>query len=455
MADTPELLPKSREYFRKFIAENKEDFYNIMLECRVGHGTGYSYFYRSDDVIQCVRDIYHNIDETFGNLTIPEEFPSPKRLVKTWKWFYDYLVEKNVVFKEIEKYFIDKAESEQGVDIKEIIESGAFIYPLPFTYAASMLGKTKDLLEYILEMDEVEIYLNQITQSQNVTIENKKAKEAQFHAEGSEFDIAVLTAIYEPEFRRVKEILTTPQSFVVPGDPTRYTKGNIVTTGGRSVSVIVASDDKMGMPATATLATKMILSFKPKYLIMLGICAGVNGKVEEGDVIITEYAWDYGSGKHELVKDFWGVKREIFKPYINQIQLDVSLEMILKQVVSDKKYVADIQTQWNSNHVPMVNVLTAHIGPFASGSAVIANERIVKEINTNHGKLQGFDMEAYAVFHSARHTPPCTTKPIVMKSVSDFGDSNKNRPNKDILQDYAAYTSAQFFLRVAQNDLEY
>jgi nucleoside phosphorylase len=77
----------------------------------------------------------------------------------------------------------------------------------------------------------------------------------------------------------------------------------------------------------------------------------------------------------------------------------------------------------------------------------------VLEINSHHGKLLGFDMEAYSVFNACRYTSYDKTKPIVIKSVSDFGDSNKENSDKNIHQKYAAFTSAQFFKMIAINDL--
>lgn len=38
------------------------------------------------------------------------------------------------------------------------------------------------------------------------------------------------------------------------------------------------------MPSSAALATKMVERFRPRYIVMLGICAGVKGKTELGDV---------------------------------------------------------------------------------------------------------------------------------------------------------------------------
>ena len=332
------------------------------------------------------------------------------------------------------------------------------IFPEPFYKIANVHAEVKDTLEHILNMEEVKNY-NEDTKKEkkepDKTIEIKDGVIIPKSHNNQKIDIAIITAIYEPELRRVKEIIENPQSLTIDDDPTIYTTGIITKSDGSCINVIIASDDRMGMPSASTLATKLILNFNPTYLVMLGICAGIKGKVNEGDIIITELAWDYGSGKHEKVKTMWGCTKNVFKPYINQIQLDVNLESLLKNIIHQNKYVDQIKLKWELNHNSFPNQLKALIGPFASGSAVIANEDIVSSINLNHGKLLGFDMEAYSIFNSARYSGIVVTKPIVIKSVSDFGDSQKNNSNKDILQDYAAYTSAQYFLQIALNDLSY
>jgi len=457
MTDTPEILAKSRKYFRDFLSEHMHDIFLSMKEYRVGPGSGYGYFYRSEEIVQCIRNIYHNLSETFGGLTIPGEFTSPQHLVKTWKRFYEYLVSEDQLFEEVHNKLTVDAKKKYGKDFENYMKSG-MVYPMPFTGIADIHAKVKDVLRYVLEMDDVKEVLNEKSIKTVELREHRNIIDGEMPSNipvESVFDIAITTAIYEPELRRVREILVNPTPLVIVNDPTVYTRGEIVRKDGSLISVVIASDGKMGMPAASTLATKMIYNFNPKYLVMLGICAGINGKTNEGDIIIAEFAWDYGSGKREKVKGWFGTTKEVFKPYIFQIQLDVHLETLFKNLVHQNKYVGQIQAKWNTTKAEFQNPLRALIGPFASGSAVIANEDIVAEINSNHGKLLGFDMEAYSVFNSARFTPAIKTKPIVIKSVSDFGDSNKNSPNKDLLQDYAAFTSAQYFLQIAINDLTY
>lgn len=463
MNDTPELLPKSREYFRKFLQENKQDYFDAMREYRVGPGSGYGYFYKSSEVVQLMRDMYHNLDETFGNLTIPGEFPSPKRLAQTWKWFHEYLKGTDELFKEIKEYIINHYEVPKGETIENMIRVG-FVFPDPLVAIDRYRVRLIEVLEYILALEEVQIELthskktNGSSEQKNLSVEKEVERTGVYHPgylrENHLFDIAIITAINKPELSRVKEIIEDIERLPVEKDPTIYHKGHFNRNNGDKISVVVGCDDKMGMPAASSLSMKMIYNFRPKYLVMLGICAGIEGKVKLGDILVADLVWDYGSGKYELIKPLNGQPKQVFIPYINQIQLDVHVEGILKSICSEGKYVDEIQSNWNKVEKKVPGKLRAKSGPFASGSAVIADENIVSQINEKHGKLLGFDMETYGVYNAARYCP-FDVKPIAIKSVSDYGNSNKNNSKKDLYQDYAAYTSAQFFREIAVNEFDY
>jgi nucleoside phosphorylase len=78
-----------------------------------------------------------------------------------------------------------------------------------------------------------------------------------------------------------------------------------------------------------------------------------------------------------------------------------------------------------------------HIGPIASGSAVVADESVLPAILEQQRQLIGLEMEAYGLMAAAHAASP---KPIafVLKSVCDFASAKKD----DRFQAYAAYTSA-------------
>ena len=60
----------------------------------------------------------------------------------------------------------------------------------------------------------------------------------------------------------------------------------------------------MGLTTASVLATKMILKFKPKVIVMLGICAGnPNEDIKYGDILVVDKSFDYQAGKVIRIKD--------------------------------------------------------------------------------------------------------------------------------------------------------
>jgi nucleoside phosphorylase len=263
------------------------------------------------------------------------------------------------------------------------------------------------------------------------------------------FDIAIICATAEPEFKSIKAIIQNLRAVNKEQlkilDNTIYFEG-LMNGKNNKLRVIAASEDKMGMPALSSLATRMITNFRPKYLVILGIAAGIEGETNIGDILIPEFSWDYGSGKLEIDN-----KTEFFRPYINQIKLDENLRNIFVNYKSNTILLNKIRESYPQ---PEESILKLFVGPFASGAAVIASERFVVELKVLHKKLIGFDMEVYAVFSSAEAFPTeIKPKVIAVKSVSDFGTSKKSNPLKKHHQTYAAYTSSQFFKEFVENEL--
>ncbi|MBX7047306.1 MAG: hypothetical protein K1X86_15860 [Ignavibacteria bacterium] len=218
MTDTKEYLPKSRALFRKFINAHLNDYFKEIGYAKVGPGTGYPFFYRDNEVIQHLRDITYNLEETFGYVTIPEEFPSPKALVKTWQWMHDFLFSKNELFE----------------DVLKTSEKDKKRLPEPFSWIHKTHNDVLELLQEILEMEEVKKYLDEI---------NKKGEKEIL---SKEFDVAIITALHDHEFEALKNLPCGFTRFVVKDDATNYLRGEI-----DKKTVLIATDNKMGLAASA------------------------------------------------------------------------------------------------------------------------------------------------------------------------------------------------------------
>jgi nucleoside phosphorylase/CheY-like chemotaxis protein len=261
-------------------------------------------------------------------------------------------------------------------------------------------------------------------------------------------DVAIITALSSPEFEYVLSAYDNWSRIDIVGDITKYYTTE-VSFNGKNIKIVAACADHMGMTATTSLTTRICMHFKPKYIFMAGICAGVRGNdLNYGDIVIAEQSWDYGSGKMKEVKDVDGTINRIFEPDARPIQLSLDLVAKMNHFLRDDSIRIKIQSGWKSGKKPEY-VLKAKLGPVASGAYVVASDLVMKDIKFNQRKLVGVEMEAYGLYYAAQHSPFGNTKPIMIKSICDFGDAEKH----DEFQEYAAYTSAQFIRQFILTEL--
>ena len=197
----------------------------------------------------------------------------------------------------------------------------------------------------------------------------------------------------------------------------------------------------MGMTASAALTTKMICHFAPEYVIMPGIAAGTGNITgsetqEYGDVLLADSVWNFSNGKYVSPNEAEIVFGEVgFMPRPTTVEIKGDfMNTILSFMNSDQ------------------NEFYVHFGPLASGTAVVANQTILKkQVMTLFEKTEGVEMEGYGVAYAASHAIEPKPHTIIAKSVCDFADERKN----DDYQKFAAYTSCGFIKALLENVLEY
>ncbi len=229
----------------------------------------------------------------------------------------------------------------------------------------------------------------------------------------------------------------------VDGDPSVYHYAK--NPGGNYIVHVQQSE--MGMAAAAVATAKLILHFKPQYIIMTGIAAGLDSSMKLGDIIVGTDIWNYASGKYVESRLENGQYKTILSPDPKHIPMP----KILQEKLSSQNY-NDIllEIKKNSPHETIEEKLNLYFGTIACGGAVVASQEIVTEQITSHArKTIGLDMESYGVCYSSQITTNPSIPAIIIKSVSDSADAAKN----DIAQAYAAYTSANFAKYLVENVL--
>lgn len=255
------------------------------------------------------------------------------------------------------------------------------------------------------------------------------------------YDLAIITAV-KVEHEAILALPFNWNKIAVSEDSTEYWCGEYIK-GDIPYKIIHASQHQMGMIAAATLTMKLIDNFRPRFLVMTGILAGYKEQnIGFGDIVIASESWDFGSGKIKEASE----NSYLFEPDPHQLPIEVDLkEKFLRDYNMD---LAAIYIRYN--HPKPQTVLKSHVGPVASGAAVIQNQSYVDEfIRNHHRKLLGIDMETYGVYYAAINAKKPRPTVFSIKSVCDFADSKKN----DDYQAYASYTSAQFMFHFVFNVL--
>ncbi len=198
---------------------------------------------------------------------------------------------------------------------------------------------------------------------------------------------------------------------------------------GKKRSIVHAKIGEMGMTAAAVTSMKIIHKFRPRYLIMVGLAAGIaQQELEEqlyGDVIVPDVIWNYSAGKFVS-------KGSAEINYGDMGFLPRSTEVCIPEEIIPYLHKAAASDE-NPAHV--------YMGPMACGSTVVAcRELLEKQIYTQYHHTAGLDMESYAVVYAANNASDPKPIPIIAKSVCDFADSNKS----DDYQRFAAYSSCEF-----------
>lgn len=261
---------------------------------------------------------------------------------------------------------------------------------------------------------------------------------------GTRCDAFIITALTHTELEAVLSLQCNWEQFKLEARPEIFYRGTFEDKTGKVRHVVATSLPSMGMTAAAVISAYVSNIFRPQYLIMAGIAAGIPGKANFGDILIASPSWDWGSGKL-TVRD----GSPYFMSAPTQVALDPELHALLSAVSADKRYMAEIFIGWKDKKP--LSELQVRIGPLASGAVVLEDPSTVDLIRSQNRATIGIEMEAFGVMSATYYSGNGGPRAIVAKSVCDFADPHKN----DDWQKYAAYTSAQFVYRLLTRDLTY
>lgn len=203
-----------------------------------------------------------------------------------------------------------------------------------------------------------------------------------------------------------------------------------VSIGAQNGTVVLMPN--MGLVNAAITASLCIERFKPTLVGMSGICGGFNGRAEMGQLLVSSMAYEYQSGK-------WTADGFRHEPY--QVGTDPQLLPELRALLNTDHLLEELEAGFRGGKRPTSQV-KPDLSVFTSGSAVIADQKYLDQIQVIHRKVGALDMEIFAVHQAAElspRRPPC----ICAKTVVDLCNSGKD----DDLHSYGSYISAKFMVK--------
>jgi len=188
---------------------------------------------------------------------------------------------------------------------------------------------------------------------------------------------------------------------------------------GEKSGVIVTSP-RMGLVSSAITTSIAIELFSPKLVCMSGICAGIENKAQIYDIVIPDICHQHDFGK-------WGP--DGFEPEQYSVQLNHDVRLKINEILqsSDLKLTIEQGIKPLKSEIPEDKEsleFRVFMAPASSGSAVIADENMVKVVKDQHRKSTAFEMESFSVYEAARlsRTQP---KFFSAKAVVDDGGVHK------------------------------
>jgi len=260
-------------------------------------------------------------------------------------------------------------------------------------------------------------------------------------------DVAIVCALEHPELDAVITAFGGANVWEEFGDARFthvYRRCKITTQAGRELSVIATTSTSMGLTAAAIATTQLVMQFRPRIVMMIGIAAGTkSGDQQFGDVLVADPSIDYNSGKVVFAD---GIRDFLPDPY--PIGLNPRLRSVLQKYRgSDNALLNNIRLKWKGAAPTSPNRI--HVGPLGAADQVIDDPTRVLEIQRNWRKLIGVEMETYGVYRACHESPEPKPRFVSFKSVCDFAAGKT-----DSWQRFAAFVAAEFAINFIRTEWE-
>jgi nucleoside phosphorylase len=245
-------------------------------------------------------------------------------------------------------------------------------------------------------------------------------------------DIGILTVI-PPELDAARNALALSEYDKAGLNDTIYLRGIVRSVRrGCDYTVVLAGIGTAGNLSAAALAAQMIERYHPRVVLLMGIAAGMRGKVRIGEVVLSERVVAYEQAA--LVAGEGGTRQVQPRPDITRASHGLLQDALHYQ--PDPRRLVKIFECIRGTFPPAAagkeDVWRQHVASsiecrkqvtIASGEKLLRDPSKLLEVRGLHGKVEVGEMEAAGVVEACLQT---NTPWFVIRGISDFGDELKN-----------------------------
>ncbi len=226
------------------------------------------------------------------------------------------------------------------------------------------------------------------------------------------------------------------------GFPSTVWTATFESASGSPLRVALTRTADMGANRAAATVASFAALCKPQCLAMCGVCAGRPDWTSLGDVIIADRVYRYDTGETERrAADGESIFRAdimtypMHGPWVDRARAFADAEP--PAWVAERPRQGGVDAPWK-----------IHVGPIATGSALVRDVTIWDRIGKHQRLVRGLDMEASSIGLAADFHDVC--RMIVVKGVMDFGEPGRTQG----FREFAARAAARVLIAFLRENLD-
>lgn len=217
----------------------------------------------------------------------------------------------------------------------------------------------------------------------------------------------------------------------------------IIRNNGVRANCAIASFAGPGNVDASSITSTLLSELQPKNVIMLGIAAGMREKCALGEVVLSERVVAYEGAA--LVEGGVTEHRSRSTELDLKVRQDVNTYLSNKSSVENRliqSYEAlEIKFPENIEIGPVAKSVMPKTAIIGSGEKLLRDPEKFRALKELNGKIEVAEMEGAGVFAAcANHKKPV----LMIRGISDFGDSTKDNRFHDLAAKAAAAVTADY-----------